>query len=242
MVLRFRYFHIAIISFSVILIIISVILSLVLKPVEAFEPSDKLDLDKIKLDSKVEGDIKYNVWIYQLRKPIPTLSPQEVEQYREKQRIDINKASKSILMIELGINEDIAERIIRYRQEKGKISSIWELSKIKGISKSQLEKWKDYLNLGIVKSKQKEMRKRYSSNNRKPIKSNSGKHKGLKININKADLKELVKLPGIGVKTAEKIIKYRKEKGGFKNIDELIRIKGIGPKKLEKIKPYIRVE
>ena len=36
-----------------------------------------------------------------------------------------------------------------------------------------------------------------------------------KININKAGITELTALPGIGVKTAEKIIKLRNERGGF---------------------------
>lgn len=62
------------------------------------------------------------------------------------------------------------------------------------------------------------------------------------ININAAGINDLIKLPGIGEKTALKIIDMRKEKGGFTKIDELKEIKGIGDSKLEKISKYIYIE
>lgn len=48
------------------------------------------------------------------------------------------------------------------------------------------------------------------------------------ININTADVTELTKLKGIGVKKAEAIIAWRTEHGGFKSVDQLIEVKGIG--------------
>lgn len=65
---------------------------------------------------------------------------------------------------------------------------------------------------------------------------------GKKININSAYAADLQLLPGIGEIIAERIIEYREQKGGFKNIDDLRKIKGIGDKKFEKIKEYITVE
>jgi len=62
------------------------------------------------------------------------------------------------------------------------------------------------------------------------------------ININTAGISELVKLPGIGEKTAEKIIQLRKERGKFKRVDELMDVKGIGEAKFNKIKDYIYVD
>ena len=49
------------------------------------------------------------------------------------------------------------------------------------------------------------------------------------------------KLPGIGEKTALKIIEYRNKYGGFKSIDEIKNISGIGDKKYAKIKDLITV-
>ncbi|MDP2207877.1 MAG: helix-hairpin-helix domain-containing protein [Bacteroidota bacterium] len=62
------------------------------------------------------------------------------------------------------------------------------------------------------------------------------------INLNKADKTELMKLPGIGVTTADAIIKYREENNGFDDINQLLKVKGIGKKKLEKIAPYLTLE
>lgn len=61
-----------------------------------------------------------------------------------------------------------------------------------------------------------------------------------KINVNTADVAELTGIPGIGPKTAEAIVAYRKDNGQFKNLDDLVEVKGIGPKKLEKIRPFLQ--
>lgn len=60
-----------------------------------------------------------------------------------------------------------------------------------------------------------------------------------RVSINTATLEELVTLPGIGPKTAEKIIQYRMENGLFQSVEDLIRVKGIGEKKLEKIRDLV---
>lgn len=63
-----------------------------------------------------------------------------------------------------------------------------------------------------------------------------------KINLNTATLDQLVRLPGIGVSTAQKILDYRTKKGSFKRIQDLMRINGIGEKKFADIKDFITVE
>lgn len=63
-----------------------------------------------------------------------------------------------------------------------------------------------------------------------------------KININTASVEELETLPGIGEKTAKKIIFYRENQKRFYAISDLINVSGIGEKKLEKIRKYILIE
>ena len=62
------------------------------------------------------------------------------------------------------------------------------------------------------------------------------------ININTATVEELVDLPSIGQKVAERIIQYRKKHGAFKTLEDLKTVRGIGDKIFEKIKPLIRVK
>lgn len=61
------------------------------------------------------------------------------------------------------------------------------------------------------------------------------------VNINTADSGLLQTLPGIGPRTAERIIEHRETAGRFKTVDEIQNVKGIGPKKYERIKALITV-
>ena len=60
-----------------------------------------------------------------------------------------------------------------------------------------------------------------------------------KISINNASLEELDTLPGIGIKTAEKIIAYRQSHGGFKTLEEIQNVSGIKEKTFAKLKDLI---
>jgi len=61
------------------------------------------------------------------------------------------------------------------------------------------------------------------------------------VNINTANSELLQTLPGIGPKTAERIIEYRETAGRFKSVGEIQDVKGIGPKKYERVKALITV-
>ena len=62
-----------------------------------------------------------------------------------------------------------------------------------------------------------------------------------KISINKATYEELITLPGIGPKTAERIIEYRDTYGQFWTLEDIKNVKGIGDKKYAKLKEYITI-
>ncbi len=57
-----------------------------------------------------------------------------------------------------------------------------------------------------------------------------------KVDLNSADRDLLISVPGIGTKLAQRIIDYRQERGGFKDIEDLKNIKGITNYRYEKIK------
>lgn len=69
----------------------------------------------------------------------------------------------------------------------------------------------------------------------------SAPEQGLPVNINRGSMEALMLLNGIGEKTAQKIIDYRKSQGGFKSIEELKNVPGIGDKKYEQIKNDVRL-
>jgi competence protein ComEA len=61
------------------------------------------------------------------------------------------------------------------------------------------------------------------------------------VNLNSATVEQLQKLPGIGPKTAVRIVEYRQKSGGFKKIEELMNVRGVGEKSFLKIKNQITV-
>ncbi len=59
------------------------------------------------------------------------------------------------------------------------------------------------------------------------------------IDLNKARMNDLLELPGIGEKLAERIVRYRKDHGRFQSIEELRKVKGIGKKRMERLRPLV---
>ncbi|MHC6176708.1 helix-hairpin-helix domain-containing protein [Glutamicibacter sp. X7] len=61
------------------------------------------------------------------------------------------------------------------------------------------------------------------------------------IPLNSADAQQLEQLPGIGPTLAERIIDFRTEHGGFRDIAELDAVPGIGPVLFERLKDRVSV-
>ena len=61
------------------------------------------------------------------------------------------------------------------------------------------------------------------------------------VNINTAPARDLEALPGIGAKTAARIVEYRQKNGPFKKIEELMNVRGVGEKNFLKLKGQITV-
>src|SRR3990172_8392111 len=55
------------------------------------------------------------------------------------------------------------------------------------------------------------------------------------VHLNSATLEELDALPGVGPVTAQNILDYRTDHGGFRTLDELDAIPGIGPARLARL-------
>ena len=63
----------------------------------------------------------------------------------------------------------------------------------------------------------------------------------VQVDLNQSSVKELQALPGIGPVLAERIRRYRREKGRFTSIEEITNVRGIGEKRFARLRPYIAV-
>ena len=69
------------------------------------------------------------------------------EQNNASGKVNLNRATKGQLMQLPGIGETTAERILIYRDEQGRFTSVDELTNVKGISKKKLERLRPYLTI-----------------------------------------------------------------------------------------------
>lgn len=75
----------------------------------------------------------------------------------------------------------------------------------------------------------------------KPLENNND-NKNSKININTANIEELMTLNGVGEEKAKSIVEYRNTNGLFKKIEDIMNITGIGESVFNKIKEDITIE
>src|SRR3954447_19037925 len=68
----------------------------------------------------------------------------------------------------------------------------------------------------------------------------SGEAPSAPVSLASATLEQLETLDGVGPATAQKIVAYRTEHGGFRSVDDLANVPGIGPKKLAALKPHVQ--
>jgi len=62
------------------------------------------------------------------------------------------------------------------------------------------------------------------------------------LRLNSATQTQLIALPGIGPKTAARILSYCEEHGPFSTLADLEQVPGIGPRILEQLRPLVVVE
>ena len=61
------------------------------------------------------------------------------------------------------------------------------------------------------------------------------------VSLNSATAEQLDTLDGVGPVTAQKIIAWREEHGGFRSVDDLGQVPGIGPKRLAALRDHVQV-
>jgi len=62
---------------------------------------------------------------------------------------------------------------------------------------------------------------------------------GERIDLDRADVSEITRLPRVGPALAQRIVAWRTEHGPFGSLDRLDSVSGIGAKLLESIRPFV---
>ena len=138
-------------------------------------------------------------------------------------KVDLNTATVEDLMQVDGIGEKTAQKIIDYRTEIGQYTFIEQLLDVDGVGEKKLENWKPFLTV-----------------DGEMITTTTAV--SLIINLNTATKEELMRISGIGEKTALKILAYREEIGKFTDPEQLLEIDGIGEAKYNDRKQYFTIK
>jgi DNA uptake protein ComE-like DNA-binding protein len=132
---------------------------------------------------------------------------------RQRQVLELNACDSASLEGLPGIGPVLARRIIKYRNLLGGFASVGQLREVYGLSDSTFN---------IVS---------------KRVRSDSSKV--VKINLNSADFKRLIRLPYLEKYDVTMILKYRELQGRIENLDELVKNKIITPEKAKKVRAYL---
>jgi competence protein ComEA len=157
-------------------------------------------------------------------------------------KVDLNTADLKTIAALPGIGETLAQKIIDARPFK----KLDDLSAVKGIGQAKLDGLKGLVKFSKVEEvkekavteKVKATTKETTVEKAKTTETPAEKEEKVLINVNKADLKTLTTLPGIGEATAQKIIDGRP----YKTLDDLGKVKGLGEAKLKDLKGLVAFE
>lgn len=136
-------------------------------------------------------------------------------------RVYLNKASSDELQA-MGLSAENADRIYKKLQSGFRYASYAELSAETGLDSSRLAKFVSSRSFG----------KSYSAKNAEQA----------LIELNLTDTTELIALPGIGSKTAQRIIRFRDALGGFISANQILETRGTDSVALKKLLPGFTVD
>ncbi len=130
--------------------------------------------------------------------------------------IEINVADTSELVLLKGIGSGYAKRIIKYREKLGGFYKKEQLLEVWGMDTAHYQKFSESIIIN-------------PSNIRK-------------ININKADIKDLMRHPYIDFYLARSIVKYRNAIGAYTSVQQINAAGMIYKELYQKIEPYLCIQ
>jgi competence protein ComEA len=129
------------------------------------------------------------------------------------ERVDLDRASAAELTRLPRIGPALAARIVADREARGPFGSLEGVRRVPG--------------MGPATSG--------------PAPPPAGPRSPALVAVNRADLAELITLPGVGPRLAEAIVEERRRHGPFRSPDDLRRVRGIGPALVTRLTGRIRI-
>lgn len=145
------------------------------------------------------------------------------------ERLDPNRAPATDLRRLPGIGPARARAIVREREVAGPYHGAEDLQRVPGIGPRTLEAMAPHLSF--------DSRAIFSPV--APDRSPAGRF-GQRVDVNRAQIKELEQITGIGPALAARIVATRRTSGPFRDAEDLLRVPGIGAVVLERIRGQVR--
>lgn len=135
----------------------------------------------------------------------------------------------------LGLRERTVETIQKFIAKGGRFKKPEDLAKIYGLSKAQYQQLVPFVR--IISSANMHASPKVFEN--KTAHLVNSREAVTILDINKADTTELIALPGIGSKLANRLVNFRARLGGFYSVDQVKELYGMPDSTFQKIKQYL---
>lgn len=142
----------------------------------------------------------------------------------------------SLTLIGFGLKPWKVKNFLHYREAGKVFRSAEDLGDTYGWTEEDVEMLASYVRVGKQyekKEKKVEEREEWRQQAEKTEHTSNKFHTLTKVDVNTADMAMLRRIPGVGAKISEAIVRYREKLGGFYSVEQLREIKMVSPELLE---------
>jgi competence protein ComEA len=147
------------------------------------------------------------------------------------ERLDPNLAPESELDRLPGVGPAAARAMVGSRERDGPFAGPDDLLRVRGVGPATLARMRPYLEFGPVPAV---AARRSDAGGFPPAGPPT-------LDLTRATVAELERLPGVGAALARRIVETREARGGFRRPEDLLEVRGIGPATLERLRPLVTV-